>query len=66
MLAVLRDDHGVRWSATTLRAVIAEVATGMEVHGPGGAGRPTPRLAGAGGPILGGPQAGAGGGARAG
>jgi hypothetical protein len=32
VLAVLHDDHGVRWSATTLRAAIAEVATGMEVH----------------------------------
>ena len=32
VLAALRDDHGVRWSATTLRAVIAAVAAGMEVH----------------------------------
>lgn len=32
VLAALRDDHGVRWSAATLRAVIAAVATGMEVH----------------------------------
>jgi hypothetical protein len=32
VLAALRDDHGVRWSATTLRAVIAEVAAGMEAH----------------------------------
>ena len=26
------DDHGVRWSVATLRAVIAGVATGMEAH----------------------------------
>src|SRR3954453_2921692 len=32
VLAALRDDHGVRWSAASLRAVIAAVATGMEVH----------------------------------
>jgi hypothetical protein len=32
VLAALRDDHGVRWSAATLRAVIAEVAMGMEAH----------------------------------
>jgi hypothetical protein len=32
VLAVLRDDHGVRWSATTLRAVIAGVAAGMGAH----------------------------------
>jgi hypothetical protein len=32
VLAVLRDDHGVRWSATTLRAVIAGVAAGMGPH----------------------------------
>ena len=32
VLAALRDDHGVRWSAATLRAVIAAVATGMEAH----------------------------------
>jgi hypothetical protein len=32
VLAALRDDYGVRWSATTLRAVIAAVAAGMEVH----------------------------------
>jgi hypothetical protein len=32
VLAALRADHGVRWSATTLRAVIAGVAAGMEVH----------------------------------
>jgi hypothetical protein len=31
-LAALRDDHGVRWSATTLRAVIADVAAGMGPH----------------------------------
>jgi hypothetical protein len=31
-LAALRDDHGVRWSAATLRAVIAGVAAGMEAH----------------------------------
>jgi hypothetical protein len=28
VLAASRDDHGVRWSAATLRAVIAEVAAG--------------------------------------
>jgi hypothetical protein len=28
----LRDDHGVRWSVATLRAVIADVATGMQIH----------------------------------
>jgi hypothetical protein len=32
VVAALRDDHGVRWSAATLRAVIADVAAGMEVH----------------------------------
>jgi len=32
VLAVLRADHGVQWSATTLRAVIAEVAAGMGDH----------------------------------
>ena len=32
VLALLQDDHGVRWSVSTLRAVIAEVAAGMEVH----------------------------------
>jgi hypothetical protein len=32
VLAALRDDHGVRWSATTLRAVIADVAEGMGAH----------------------------------
>ena len=32
VLAGLRHDHGVQWSATTLRAVIAGVAAGMEVH----------------------------------
>jgi hypothetical protein len=34
VLAVLRDDHGVRWSATTLRVVIASVAAGMGAHRP--------------------------------
>jgi hypothetical protein len=32
VLASLRDDHGVGWSVATLRAVIADVAAGMEVH----------------------------------
>src|SRR5262249_42396309 len=32
VLAALRDDHGVRWSAASLRAVIADVAMGMEAH----------------------------------
>jgi hypothetical protein len=32
VLGVLREDHSVRWSAATLRAVIAGVAAGMEVH----------------------------------
>jgi hypothetical protein len=32
VLAALRDDHGVRWSAASLRAVIADVAMGMEDH----------------------------------
>jgi hypothetical protein len=32
VLAVLRDDHEVRWSATTLRAVIAGVAAGRGAH----------------------------------
>jgi hypothetical protein len=32
VLAAWRADHGVRWSAATLRAVIAGVAAGMEVH----------------------------------
>jgi hypothetical protein len=32
VLAVLRDDHGVRWSAATVRAVIAGVAAGMGAH----------------------------------
>jgi hypothetical protein len=32
VLAGLRDDPGVRWSAATLRAAIAAVATGMEAH----------------------------------
>jgi hypothetical protein len=32
VLAVLRDDHGVRWSVSTLRAVIAGVAAGMGGH----------------------------------
>jgi hypothetical protein len=31
VLAALRHDHGVRWSATTLRAVVADVAAGMEI-----------------------------------
>ncbi len=30
VLAMLRDDHGVRWSAASLRAVIAGVAAGMD------------------------------------
>jgi hypothetical protein len=34
VLAALRDEHGVRWSVATLRAVIARVATGMEAHRP--------------------------------
>jgi hypothetical protein len=32
VLAALRDDHGVRWSAASLRAVIAGVAAGMSAH----------------------------------
>jgi hypothetical protein len=32
VLAALRHDQGVRWSVSTLRAVIAAVATGMEAH----------------------------------
>jgi hypothetical protein len=32
VLAGLHHDHGVKWSVSTLRAVLAEVATGMEVH----------------------------------
>ena len=40
VLAMLRDDHGVRWSAASLRAVIAGVAAGM------GACATTPRRAG--------------------
>jgi hypothetical protein len=32
VLAALRDDQGVRWSAATLRAVVAAVAAGMEVR----------------------------------
>ena len=32
VLDMLRDDHSVRWSAASLRAVIAVVAAGMEVH----------------------------------
>src|SRR5690242_7910324 len=32
VLATLRHDHAVRWSATTLRAVIAGVAAGMGAH----------------------------------
>src|SRR5580692_3622703 len=32
VLATLRHDHAVRWSAETLRAVIAAVAAGMEAH----------------------------------
>jgi hypothetical protein len=32
VLTALRDDHGVRWSVSTLRAVIAGVATGMDAH----------------------------------
>ena len=32
VLAMLRDDHGVRWSVATLRAVIAAVAAGMGAH----------------------------------
>jgi hypothetical protein len=32
VLATIRDDHAVRWSAETLRAVIAGVAAGMEAH----------------------------------
>jgi hypothetical protein len=32
VLAVLRDDHGVRWSVASLRAVIAGVAAGMGAH----------------------------------
>jgi hypothetical protein len=35
VLATLRDDHGVRWSVASLRAVIAGVAAGMETHRPG-------------------------------
>jgi hypothetical protein len=34
VLATLRADHGVSWSVTTLRAVIAAVAAGMGVHRP--------------------------------
>ena len=34
VLAALREDHGVSWSVTTLRAVIAAVAAGMGVHRP--------------------------------
>ena len=29
---MMRDDHAVRWSATTLQVMIAGVAAGMEVH----------------------------------
>jgi hypothetical protein len=32
VLAALRDDHGVRWSVASLRAVIAGVAAGMGAH----------------------------------
>jgi hypothetical protein len=32
VLAALRADHGVRWSAASLRAVVAAVAAGMEEH----------------------------------
>jgi len=32
VLAALRDAHGVRWSVASLRAVIAGVAAGMDVH----------------------------------
>jgi hypothetical protein len=32
VLAALRADHGVQWSAATLRAVIADVAAGMAIH----------------------------------
>src|SRR6185312_9545071 len=34
VLAALRADHGVSWSVTTLRAVVAAVAAGMGVHRP--------------------------------
>jgi hypothetical protein len=32
VLAELRHDHGVRWSVSSLRAVIAAVAAGMDAH----------------------------------
>jgi hypothetical protein len=32
VLAMLRDDHGVRWSVASLRAAIAGVAAGMDAH----------------------------------
>jgi hypothetical protein len=32
VLASLHHDHGVKWSVATLRAVMATVAAGMEVH----------------------------------
>ena len=32
VLTALRDDHAVRWSVATLRAVIADMAAGMEAH----------------------------------
>ena len=32
MLATLKRDHGVCWSVTTLRHVIAAVSEGMESH----------------------------------
>jgi hypothetical protein len=32
VLTALRDDHGVRWSVASLRAVVAAVAAGMDAH----------------------------------
>ena len=64
VLATLRDDHAVSWSATSLRAVIADVAAGMEAHRQDAQADRLLALAGAGGPVLGRSQAGAGGGPR--
>jgi hypothetical protein len=32
VLTAMRDDHGVRWSVASLRAVVADVAAGMDAH----------------------------------
>ena len=64
VLAALRDDHGVRWSVDDLAGGDRRRGGGDGSPPPGRPGGPAARLAGAGGSVLGRPQAGAGRGPR--